>query len=35
VVLASHSDAILGRFCNEALWLEKGEPRAFWPVAEV
>jgi ABC-type polysaccharide/polyol phosphate transport system ATPase subunit len=35
VVLASHSDAILTRFCNKALWLEKGEPRAFGPVEDV
>ncbi len=35
VVLASHSDAIVTRFCNKALWIEKGAPRAFGPVAEV
>jgi ABC-type polysaccharide/polyol phosphate transport system ATPase subunit len=35
VVLASHSEPILSRFCNKALWLDKGEPRAFGPVAEV
>jgi ABC-type polysaccharide/polyol phosphate transport system ATPase subunit len=35
VVLASHSDFIVTRFCNKALWLEKGEARAFGPVAEV
>jgi homopolymeric O-antigen transport system ATP-binding protein len=35
VVLASHSEAILARFCTKALWLEKGQPRAFGPVEEV
>jgi ABC-type polysaccharide/polyol phosphate transport system ATPase subunit len=35
VVLASHSDFIVTRFCNKALWLEKGCARAFGPVAEV
>jgi ABC-type polysaccharide/polyol phosphate transport system ATPase subunit len=35
VVLASHAEAILARFCNKALWLEKGEARAFGPVEEV
>jgi ABC-type polysaccharide/polyol phosphate transport system ATPase subunit len=35
VVLASHSEAIVSRFCNKALWLEKGEPRAFGSVEEV
>ncbi len=35
VVLASHSDSIVARFCNKALWLEKGERRAFGPVKEV
>ncbi len=35
VVLASHSDVIVTRFCNKALWLEKGEPVAFGQVEEV
>jgi ABC-type polysaccharide/polyol phosphate transport system ATPase subunit len=35
LVLASHSHQILERFCNKALWLERGEARAFGPVAEV
>jgi ABC-type polysaccharide/polyol phosphate transport system ATPase subunit len=35
VVIASHSEAIVTRLCTKALWLEKGEMRAFGPVAEV
>jgi ABC-type polysaccharide/polyol phosphate transport system ATPase subunit len=35
VVLASHSDFIVTRFCNKALWLDKGHVRALGPVPEV
>ena len=33
--LASHSDALIKKFCNKALWLEKGDVRAFGDVDEV
>jgi ABC-type polysaccharide/polyol phosphate transport system ATPase subunit len=35
LVLASHSESIIGRFCNKGLWLEKGLIKMFGPVEEV
>ncbi|TDY25462.1 ABC-2 type transport system ATP-binding protein/lipopolysaccharide transport system ATP-binding protein [Paraburkholderia sp. BL6665CI2N2] len=35
VVLAMHSNDVIRRTCNKALWLEKGQVRMFGPVEEV
>jgi len=35
VVLASHSEAIVTKICNKALWLEQGEARALGTVSDV
>jgi ABC-2 type transport system ATP-binding protein/lipopolysaccharide transport system ATP-binding protein len=35
VVLAMHSNDVIRRTCNKALWLEKGRVRMFGPVEEV
>lgn len=35
VVLAMHSNDVIRRTCNKALWLEKGQVRMFGPVDEV
>lgn len=35
VVLAMHSNDVIRRTCNKALWLEKGQVQMFGPVEEV
>jgi ABC-2 type transport system ATP-binding protein len=35
VVLAMHSNEVIRKTCNKALWLEKGQVRMFGPVEEV
>jgi ABC-type polysaccharide/polyol phosphate transport system ATPase subunit len=35
VVVATHSNFIISRFCNKILWLEKGEVKAFGSVDEI
>ncbi|MGS0895082.1 ABC transporter ATP-binding protein [Burkholderia stagnalis] len=35
VVLAMHSNSEIRRVCNKALWMERGQMRAFGPVEEV
>jgi ABC-type polysaccharide/polyol phosphate transport system ATPase subunit len=35
VVVASHSNFTITKFCNKVLWMDKGEVRALGPVDEV
>jgi ABC-type polysaccharide/polyol phosphate transport system ATPase subunit len=35
MAVATHSNFIIRRFCNKALWMEKGRKKAFGPVDEV
>ena len=35
LVFASHSNDLIKKLCNKALWLEKGEIKAFGKVDEI
>ena len=35
LVVASHSNATIRKFCNKVLWLSKGEAHAFGPVDQI
>lgn len=35
LVLASHSSALMRRFCDKALWMDHGEARVFGPIDDV
>jgi ABC-type polysaccharide/polyol phosphate transport system ATPase subunit len=35
LVLASHNEPIIRKFCNKVLWLEKGRIKVLGPVDEV
>lgn len=35
LVLSAHSGSILRRFCSKALWLERGQVRAFGPLDDI
>jgi len=35
LVLASHNLDVCRKWCNKALWLERGRPHAFGAVADV
>lgn len=35
VIVATHSDFIMSRFCNKAMWMEKGRIKAFGPVEDI
>lgn len=35
VVVATHSNFTISRFCNKVLWMDKGQVRAFGPAEEV
>jgi ABC-type polysaccharide/polyol phosphate transport system ATPase subunit len=35
LVLASHNEPIIRKFCNKVLWLEKGRTQILGPVDEV
>jgi ABC-type polysaccharide/polyol phosphate transport system ATPase subunit len=35
LVMTSHVEPILSTYCNKALWLEQGQPRAVGPIGEI